>query len=113
MFEKHPVELEREREEKREEQEALARRIAEGQKAIDKRIEEMRIQRLLYRIPLTDMAIASRIPRWRVQQIFARTFTPAKLGEVDALEEALTKLGTIARARLTALDEVRREAETR
>jgi len=82
-----------------------------SQEEVDKRIEEMRVSRVLYRIPLTDMAIVSRIPRWRVQQIFARTFQPAKLEEIAVLENALTKLVVIARARLTALDEVRHGTE--
>jgi hypothetical protein len=74
------------------------------------RIDDLRVRRLMYRIPLTDVALVSGLPRWRVQQVLSRTMTRARDTELDKIEDAIGKLMQAYQAREDLLKEKRHEA---
>ena len=47
----------------------------------EKVLDQLRITRSLSRLSLTDCALVSGLPRWRVQQIFSGSHTPPKPAE--------------------------------
>lgn len=57
-----------------------------------KLLDQLRVTRSLARLPLTECALVSGIPRWRIQQIFAGTHSAAKVTELMALRRGLAQL---------------------
>jgi hypothetical protein len=76
----------------------------------DKLLEQLRVTRALYRIPLTDIALVSGVARWRVQEIFAGTFRAATQQELRVLRRALAQLEHAARKKKALLDNHRKAA---
>jgi hypothetical protein len=62
----------------------------------DKALDQLRVARALAHLSLTDIALVSNLPRWRVQQIFAGSHTPPKLAELRALRRGVAQLERIA-----------------
>jgi hypothetical protein len=72
-----------------------------------KALDQLRVARTLSRISLTEIALVSGKPRWRVQQIFAGTHTAPTLAEVRALQRAVAQLERITARKKALIDSKR------
>jgi hypothetical protein len=71
-------------------------------------LEQLRVARFVARASLTEVALVSGIPRWKVQEAFAGVVQP-KPAELRALRQAITKLTRANRDKRALL----REANSR
>lgn len=78
-----------------------------------KQLDDLRVARALYHLSLTDIALAASLPRWRVQQIFAGSHSPAKPGELRLLRQAVRILQRHEAKKKALLERIARPARSR
>jgi hypothetical protein len=61
-----------------------------------KLLDQLRVARTLSRLALTEIALVSGLPRWRVQQIFAGSHSAPRPAELRALQRGIVQLERIA-----------------